>query len=160
MESVMDSMVRITKAEFDGRSLMGKPFLPTIRGMPPGLAASCETYEGYSVWAIALHVLYHKYLTIKLLGGETGLEPFPYEEADWPKPPSNKSAAAWERLLGELETVQAAYVKALVSFDMKRWKEDVPAWNCTVGDVIETMAGHDLYHVVQIRNMGLKGIPA
>jgi hypothetical protein len=155
MDKSLASIVSIAKTEFDGNSLMGKPFLPMVEGLPLGLVKSTETYEGYSVWGIALHVLYHKYSTIKLLGGETGLEPFPYEEADWPKVPADMSEAAWKRLLGELKTVHAAYIKAFENFDMKRWNEEIPAWKCTVGAVLETMAGHDLYHVVQLRNMGL-----
>ncbi len=159
MDKSIEMLVRISRTEFDGPSLLGAAFLPCVRSLPFENLKSTETYEGYSVWAVVLHVLYHKYVTIKLLGGETGLEPFPYEEADWPGVPKRQDRGAWDRLLQELRTVHDFYIRALESSGMARWNDELPQWSCTVGQVLQCMACHDVYHIVQIRNMGLKNLP-
>ena len=51
--------------------------------------------------------------------------------------------------------MHARFIAALGRFPMSRWDELLPAWNCTVGQVLDCMACHDLYHVAQMRNMGL-----
>jgi hypothetical protein len=133
--------------------------LPYLKSLQLEVVRSTETYEGYSVWAVALHVLFHKHATIGLLGGQAGLEPFPYEQTDWPPVPKKQDQASWNRLLEELGTVQDSWLKALEASGMSRWNDDLPEWKCTVGQVLQCIACHDMYHVAQIRNMGLKNLP-
>lgn len=158
MDKAIETLVRITEREWNGRSLMGKPFLPCVRELPLEVARDTATYEGYSAWAVCLHVLYHKWAMLPVMGAEAPKELFPYEEADWPKPAGTQDAA-WSRLLELLEKTHAAYVKALSALPPARLGEEIPAWKCSIGDALETMCLHDIYHVVQIRNMGLKKLP-
>jgi uncharacterized damage-inducible protein DinB len=159
MNRPIEMLLEIAKTEFDGRSLMGTALMPYLRSLPLETVKSTGTCEGYSVWAIALHVLFHKHVTIKLLGGTTGLEPFPYQEADWPQVPARQDDAAWRRLLQELEIVHGQFLKAMEDHGAAKWNQELPQWKCTMGQVLECMACHDLYHVAQIRNMGLKDLP-
>lgn len=159
MERPIEMLVEISKAEFDGPSLMGTAFLPYLKSLPLHTVTTTDTYEKYSVWGVALHVLFHKHATIQLLGGQTGLEPFPYEQADWPPVPKKQDQASWSRLLEELRTVQDSWLKALEASGMSRWDDELPQWKCTVGQVLQCIACHDMYHVAQIRNMGLKNLP-
>jgi hypothetical protein len=138
---------------------MGKPFLPYVKGLPLDVVRSNETYEGYSVWGITLHVLYHKWATLPIMGGAARSELYPYEQADWPKTPAKQEAAAWDALLSNLEKTQAAYLETLMAMKGEKLDEDVAAWKCSVRQALECMAVHDLYHVAQIRNMGLKNLP-
>lgn len=158
MDARLESLVRIASTEFDGPSLMGAAFLPCLASIPFEDVARENTYEGYSVWGVALHVLYHKYAAIKLAGGAVSAAAYPYEEADWPRVPAERTKPAWEKLLAELAAMQAAWLKALGEFPMARWDESIPAWGCTVGQVLDCIALHDLYHVAQIRNMGLQSL--
>lgn len=51
-----------------------------------------------------------------------------------------------------------AWLAALRDFPMSRWDEPIPAWSCTVGQILDCIVLHDLYHVAMIRNMGLKSL--
>lgn len=156
MDGTIETLVRIANTEFSGASLMGSAFLPCIKSMSLEEVKRTDTFEGYSVLGITLHVLYHKYATIRLIQGSQGIPSYKYEEADWPKPPKSLGQASWDSLVSELGTMHEAWIKALKAFPMSRYEELVPAWNCTVGQVLECIACHDMYHVAQIRNMGLQ----
>lgn len=159
MEMAIEVLIDITKTEFDGPSLMGKPFLPYVESLPLDVVRSNETYEGYSVWGITLHVLYHKWATLPIMGGSARPDLYPYEQADWPKMPAKQDAAAWAELLAKLGKTQKAYLETLKAMRSEKLDEDIAAWKCDVRQALECMACHDLYHVVQIRNMGLKNLP-
>lgn len=155
MNQTIESLVRIADTEFAGPSLMGPAFLPCLKSIPAADAASTATYEGYSAWGVALHVLYHKWAAIRLAGWKGRIPAFAYEETDWPPVPADRSQAAWDRLHSELEAMHKTWIEALRAFPMERWDEVIPAWSCTVGQVLDCIALHDLYHIAQVRNMGL-----
>ena len=159
MQKPIEMLAEIANNEFKGPSLHGKALLPCLESLPLATVTSTDTYEKYSVWGIALHALFEKHATIKLLGGKVALDPFPYEEATWPKVPPKQDEAAWKRLLDELRVTHDAFVKALEAQGEAKWTQDLPQWKCTVGQVLQCLATHDLYHVAQIRNMGLKNLP-
>ncbi|MEI6388403.1 MAG: DinB family protein [Spirochaetota bacterium] len=159
MDTTIETLLRMTKTEWDGKSLMGKPLLPTLRDLPLDTVRNVATYEGYSAWGIALHVLYHKWAMLAVMGGAPRPELYPYEQADWPKPPATQDEASWKELLALLEKVHAAYVATLAAMSPAKLGDEIAAWKCSVCDALETMSHHDLYHVVQIRNMGLKNLP-
>jgi hypothetical protein len=54
---------------------------------------------------------------------------------------------------------QGAYLETLKAIKAEKLDEDIAAWRCTVRQALECMAVHDLYHVVRIRNMGLRNLP-
>ncbi|MDA8409334.1 MAG: hypothetical protein M0001_02960 [Treponema sp.] len=159
MDKSIETLLRITKTEWDGRSLMGKAFLPYVKGLPLDTVRSTATYEGYSVWGIALHVLYHKWAMLPIMGGSPRPELYPFEQADWPALPAKQDESAWKELLALLEKAHAAYIETLAAMPASKLGDSIAAWQCTVAEALETMCHHDLYHVVQIRNMGLKNLP-
>jgi hypothetical protein len=159
LDRAIETLGNITKTEFDGPSLMGKPFLPYVRSLPLEVVKNNETYEGYSVWGITLHVLFHKWAMLPILGGNARPELYPYEQADWPRLPARQDSEGWAELLSKLEKTQAAYLETLVAMKPERMADWIEAWKCTVRQAAECMGYHDLYHVVQIRNMGLKNLP-
>lgn len=158
MDQRLETLVRIASTEFDGPSLMGMSFLPCIEAIPFEELTSAATYEGYTAWGVTLHVLYHKWAAITLAGGKAPV--YRYEEADWPSIPSKPDKTAWVALLADLRTMQKAWLAALGAFPMSRWDESIPAWGCTIGQVLDCIALHDLYHAAMIRNMGLKSLKA
>ncbi len=160
MEGTIETLVRIANAEFSGASLMGPAFLPCVTSMSLDAVRSTDTFEGYSVWKIALHVLYHKYAAIRLIDSSRPTPAYRYEETDWPTPPQPLSQSSWESLLVELGAMHKAWIEALGAFPMSRYEELIPAWNCTIGQVLECIACHDMYHVAQIRNMGIRPAPS
>src|SRR5512145_2275367 len=128
MDKAIETLVRITEREWNGTSLMGKPFLAYVKELRLEVVRDTATYEGYSVWAICLHVLYHKWATLPVMGAAAQRELFPYEEADWPKPSGTQDAAAWSRLLDLLERTHGSYVKALSAMSPARLGEEIPTW--------------------------------
>jgi len=156
MDPKLETLIRIASTEFDGPSLMGKAFLPCIKDIPFEDLTSDATYEGYTAWGVALHLLYHKWAAIKLAGSKAPA--YKYEEADWPKLPAKPDKAAWLTLVEDLKAMQKAWLAALGEFPMSRWDESISAWGCTVGQVMDCIALHDLYHSAMIRNMGLKSL--
>lgn len=156
MDKTIETLVRIANREFNGASFMGPAFLPCIKAFDLDTVKKTDTFEGYSVWQIALHVLYHKFAAIQHIGGASAIPKYQYEEVDWPKPKAPMDGVAWNRLIEELESMHQAWIAALTVFPMSRYNEIVPAWNCTIGQILEFVACHDMYHAAQIRNMGLK----
>lgn len=156
MDGRIETLIRIANAEFNGPSLMGQAFFPCIKALSLDMVTRADTFEGYSVWEIALHVLYHKYATIRLIKNSPEIPEYLYEETDWPTPGMKTDKSSWEKLLAEIKAMHETWIKALETFPMSRYNEPIPAWNCTVGQVLECIACHDMYHVAQIRNMGLR----
>jgi len=160
MDRALETLIRMTRREFEGPSLLGAAFLPYVKSLPLEVVRSRESYEGYSVWGIGLHVLFRKWVMLPLLGAGARPELYPYEEKDWPGPSQPEDAEAWAELLGRLEAVQGAYIGALEALRPERLEDRIGAWGCTLGEAAEAMCHHDLYHLVQIRNMGLKNLPS
>jgi hypothetical protein len=94
-----------------------------------------------------------------LMGGDPRPKLYSNEQADWPKTPAKQDEEAWAGLLADLAKIHADYLGILESMNPERMDEEVTAWNRAVRQALECMAVHDLYHVSQIRNMGLKGMP-
>jgi hypothetical protein len=158
MDKVTEVLVELTEAEFDGVSFNGAPLLKTLKALKPEQVRSRETYDGYSVWAITLHLMYWKYFLAKQFGGPAGIDSFPYEEKDWPSVPEDGSEESWEGTLANLEAVHRTYIKALKAFPPERIDEELKEWRVSYGKACAWMATHDTYHVAQIRNMGLEGL--
>jgi hypothetical protein len=152
-------LIAISQSEFYGKSLLGTALLPYLQSLSLEQVTTTATYEGYSVWGIVLHILYHKHVTIRLLQGDHSVGPFPYEQADWPSIPPYPDRDKWKQVLTYLQTIHNTYISTLQTFPIEQLNEVLPPWQCTIGDVIRKITCHDLYHVAQIRNMGIKNLP-
>jgi hypothetical protein len=156
MEEDLKWLIWLTEAEYDGRSFNGPNLVKTLKGLTMAQVTSDETYEGYTVWALVLHLIYWKYVLAKALGAE-GLGEFPYEGKDWPAVPEDRSESAWQRTLELQDEIHAAYIGALKAFPADRLDEEMD-WGCAYGQAVAWMASHDTYHTAMIRNMGLSGL--
>ncbi|MAG14237.1 MAG: hypothetical protein CMN78_06545 [Spirochaetales bacterium] len=155
MDDKVEMLVQITKDEFDGNSFNGPPLIKTLQSLSFEQITSIETYEGYSVWAIVLHLIYWKHTLTAYLGGSPGVDPFPYEEKDWPGPPESPTPEAWEKTMEHLRGAHEHYLSALKKRSAESLNDEIADWKCNVAKAVSWMATHDLYHVAQIRNMGV-----
>jgi hypothetical protein len=155
MNSDLRVIIDITEKEYHSGSFNG----PSLRTMLDGLTleevTSTDTYEGYSVWGIVLHLLNWKYELAAWLDAP-GLPDYPYPKANWPALPENPSQEAWNETLAVMDVVHAAYIAALRDLPPGKLEEKMESWGCAWAEGITWMATHDTYHIAQIRNMGLK----
>ena len=146
----------IADREFDGRSYNGPSFMVTLRAASIDQVTSTETLEGYSIYGVALHVLYCKYQMMLALGVDP--EPFPFEEVDFPPVPADADVASWERLLELLSDYHARINTAAAALGPDELDVVFPLWRTTRRDLLLWYVTHDTYHTAQIRNMGVPGL--
>ena len=156
MDIPRDYLVWIADTEFKGKSFNGPSLVETLRSLSAEEATSTETYEGYSAWAVALHVLYFKYMIGKELGAT--LPAYGYEENGWPALPEDRSQAAYEAMIGELEAFHAAVMDAFGKASVEKLESPMPGWKIPLGNAFAWLAAHDTNHNTQIRNMGLASL--
>lgn len=156
MKTSLSLLIWLTESEYNGGSFNGPNLIKTLKSLTMEQVTTEETYEGYAVWGIVLHLMQWKHFLARELGDAT-LGDFPYEGENWPALPEERSEAAWFRTLSEQDEIHEAYMAALRAFPEKRLGEKM-VWGCAFGEAIAWMATHDTYHIAQIRNMGLKDL--
>ena len=156
MNEIGQVLAEIADREFDGTAYNGPSFMATLRALPLDQVLSTETLEGFSVFAIALHVLYYKHFVLTFLGAD--VEPFPYEKTGWPAVPAEADQESWTEVLDRMKHYHALLGKAIREISPSALEEVVPAWRITKRDALLWYVTHDVYHVAQIRNMGVPGL--
>ena len=153
MEISQHLLATLSNQECLTGSLNNVSLLETLRSLSPEEAASKDTYEGYTAWGMALHVLYYKHLVAVELGAE--VPPYEYEKTDYPELTSSPSQAGWEKLVEEIEQTHRGLIVALEKAKPERLADSYEAWEMPLGEAIGWIISHDTYHNAQIRNMGL-----
>ena len=156
METSLSLFVWLTEAEYNGGSFNGPNLVKTLRSLTMEQVMTEETYEGYSVWGIVLHLMHWKHFIARVLGDLT-LDDFAFEGENWPALPEDRTEDAWLQTLAGQDEIHTAYIAALSAFPAERLGEAME-WGCSFGEAIAWMTTHDTYHIAQIRNMGLKGL--
>ncbi len=155
MSSDLALIINLTEREYNGMSFNAPPLRKMLDKLTLDEVTSTDTYEGYSVWGIVLHLMNWKYQLAVWLNAP-GLPDFPYDKANWPALPEDRSQAAWEQTLTVMDAIHAAYIATLRTLPPGKLEENIEAWGCSWADGIVWMSTHDTYHIAQIRNMGLK----
>lgn len=155
MNSDLAMIIDLTEREYHGISFNAPPLRKMLDGLTLDEVISTATYEGYSVWGIVLHLMYWKYQLATWLGAP-GLPDYPYEKANWPALPEDRSQEAWKQTLATMDGIHTAYISVLRTLPAGKLDEKIEAWGCSWADGIGWMSTHDTYHIAQIRNMGLK----
>lgn len=156
MDARISLLSAMTKTEFDGTSFNGPSLVKTLVDLEFDQVASPSTQGGYTVWGIVLHLIYWQDYLTRELGGESGFQEFPYEQTDWPAIPDDKTDEAWQAVLSNQMIAHTTYIATLEDFPSTSLTDDLPAWKCSYLKAVSWMATHDLFHAVQIRNMGIK----
>ena len=158
MSTTIETLAALTEAEYDGASFNGAPLRKTLSGLTLEQATTTDTFEGYSVCGIVLHLLYWKHTLSKLLGGTGAFPEFPYEEKDWPAVPDDVTEAWWASLLSNLDQAHRDYTATLRGLAEARLDDQIEEWKCSRRQACAWMSSHDTYHLAQIRNMGVSDL--
>ena len=149
-------MAWLAETEFAGRSFNGPSLIETLRSLSVEEALSTDTYEGYSAWGVALHVLYFKYKIGKELGAR--LPEYVYQENGWPKLPDRTDGKSYAAMIDELQAFHNAVMDAYRDATDEMLAAEMPGWKVPLGNAFAWLVSHDTNHNTQIRNMGLPSL--
>lgn len=149
-------MIWLADAEFAGPSMNGPSLVETLRSLSAQEAASTDTYEGYSAWGVALHVLFFKYK----IGGQLGanLPAYDHDENGWPSLPDDLGEANYKAMIDELEAFHRPTVAAFKAAGSEKLEERFAPMKTSLGNAFAWLVAHDANHNAQIRNMGLPSL--
>jgi len=138
--------------EWQGPSFNGRSLREELLAHPAAAAATDRNLEEYTVWGVALHV--HRYKETMLAHLE-GREPrLPYGDEDFPPVPAGGlTEPLWLEAIGLMDETHQALVDRARTLDEAFLASVYPPWEITWGQTFAWAAGHDSYHVAQIRNM-------
>lgn len=140
------------KMSWHGTNLRG-----SIRGLTARQAAWRPAPDRHSIWEIAVHCAYWKYIVRRrILGEKKGS--FPLRGSNWFSRPTKLTEREWHEDIELLETCHAAMREAIARLK-PRDLNVVPRGNkYNNAFTITGIASHDLYHAGQIQL--LKRLPA
>ena len=156
MDIGMQLLVDLANQECIKGSMNGPSLIETLRSLSPSEASSKDTYEGFSACSVALHVLYLKHMVSKALGAT--VPPYEYDETDFPEISGELTQQAWDKVIGEIETVHNALADELSRATSESLEKTFAAWKMPIGGAVAWLVAHDTAHNAQIRNMGLPSL--
>ena len=135
---------------YDRRSWHG----PNLRGSLRGISAQDAAWRpiggAHSVWEIAVHAAYWKYIVLRALtGGKRGA--FGRRGSNWFALPSDPAEADWKADLALLEATHRALRGAIRRVDARTLERPIPGKKTSRAELISGVAAHDLYHAGQIQ---------
>ena len=123
-----------------------------LKGLPASVAHRHVVRGRHSIWELALHTAYWKYLVLRRITGDESLV-FPRPGANFPSVPTRAGEQEWQadlRLLDRQHTLLRAAVAAFPPIRLSRRRPRAP-W--TFAEEIQGAAAHDLYHAGQMMMM-------
>ncbi len=147
--SAVDMLVALLDEGYDRRSWHGPNLRSSLRGIRPELACWRPGGDRHSIWELAAHAAYWKYVVRRRVRGEKRGR-FPLTGSNFFPVPEPADASAWKGCLALLADEHAKLrqtVTALRDHDLVRTlgKDE------TVASLVRGAAAHDLYHAGQIR---------
>jgi len=161
MPTLRAQLITQSEEAFRGNAWHGPSVWPTLTKLHWEEALAPSPFEGYTAWGVVLHMAYWKHLaTVRLAKASGGAVSSPGRlfrgPADWPLVPDPASGPGWLEDLVQLDLVHRRWVAALEAFPDDLWDQAVNARGRTVASTAFGVPAHDLYHIAQIRNMGVK----
>jgi DinB family protein len=136
----VDLLLRILDEAFSKRAWHGPNLMQSLRGVKPAEAVRRPGPKRHSIWELALHAAYWKYVVRrKLLGLRRGS--FERAPSNFPSVPSPATERAWRRDIEFLKREHALLLEAV-----GQAKLDPRSTRLAYGAAL-----HDVYHAGQIR---------
>jgi hypothetical protein len=135
---------------FDRKAWHGTTLRGSLRGVATAQARWRPSPRRHSVWDLALHAAYWKYVTRRALTGERRGS-FPRPGSNWPRPPRRASDAAWAADVALLVEEHRLLRDAVAAFSAARLDRRPAGAKWTFAELIAGVAAHDIYHTGQIQ---------
>lgn len=136
---------------FGGRSWHGTTLTGALRGVTPARALWRPRRNRHSIWELALHAAYWKYVVRCRMTGTRPPEGFPRAPSNWPAAPARPDARQWRADLRLLKQMHAELRAAVAALPPRRLRARSPAGTWSYAELIYGVAAHDLYHTGQIQ---------
>ncbi len=149
-----NALVTALEAAHAGEPWHGPSRADVLTGITPAQAAWRPAPDAHGIWDLVLHM---RSWTREVLRRAQGAVPGVPDDGDWPAPPATPTAAAWRDALASLDAAHqelAAFVRAQrqerLDARVKDRPGQAPGTAITVGEMIRSLAEHDIYHTGQV----------
>jgi uncharacterized damage-inducible protein DinB len=164
MENGFEKLVFYADQEFNGtiyhgHAFNGKSLIATLGSIKAKEAGSFDTYEGYTVSEIALHLAYCKYRVAREILGDDKVEKYPFPiglEGFFDI--ENIDEGKWKSVIEYLKKIHEITMSAIKEVDSSRLENQIKEWDMSLDQAIIWICNHDTYHLAQIRNMNVPGM--
>jgi hypothetical protein len=142
-------LIQAMDSAFLKRGWHGPVLRNVLKDLPARVARRRPIRGRHSIWELALHTAYWKYVVRRRVTGDESLT-FPRTGANFPVVPPRGGEKEWQadlRLLDEQHRLLRAAVAAVPPARLARKRPRAP-W--TLAEEIQGAASHDLYHAGQM----------
>lgn len=144
-------LIEVLDSAFAGTGWHGTTLSGALRGVTAADALRRPGRGRHSIWELALHAAYWKYVVRRRIMGDTSRGGFPRGPSNWPAPPARPTAAAWRDDVRLLKRMHAELKAAVRALPPRKLAARTPTGRWTIAQMIHGVAGHDLYHTGQIQ---------
>lgn len=131
------------------RGWHGPVLRAVVRDLPATVARHHPVRGRHSIWELALHTAYWKYIVRRRITGDESLI-FPRTGANFPAVPAGGGKKEWQADLRVLDQQHRLLCDAVASFPPTRLGRKRPRAPWTYAEEIQGAAAHDLYHAGQM----------
>ncbi|MGH7129787.1 MAG: DinB family protein [Planctomycetaceae bacterium] len=143
-------LIRILDEAFDRAGWHGPTLLNALRGVSAADAVWRPAPERHSIWELALHTAYWKYVVRRrLIGAPRGS--FPRKPSNFPALPESPDDAAWAADVALLREEHQRLREAITTFPPLALDTKPAKSKWTNAAHIYGVAAHDVYHAGQIQ---------
>jgi hypothetical protein len=142
-------LVQGLDAAYLKRGWHGPVLRAVLKGIPAEVAHRYPISGRHSIWELALHTAYWKFIVRRRITGDDELT-FPRPGANFPTTPIHPSDRDWASDLRLLDVQHDLLREAVLHFPASRLgrKRSKATW--TYAEEIQGAAAHDLYHAGQM----------
>jgi uncharacterized damage-inducible protein DinB len=164
MENDFEKLAFYANQEFNGtlyhgHAFNGKSLIVTLESIKAKEAGSFDTYEGYTVSEIVLHLAYCKYRVAREILGDDKIEKYPFPiglEGFYDI--ENIDDEKWKSIIQYLKKIHEITMSAIKEVDSSKLENQIEEWDMSLDQAIIWVCNHDTYHLAQIRNMNVPGM--
>jgi uncharacterized damage-inducible protein DinB len=147
-DETTEILLHLLAQSYDQKAWHGPNLRSSLRGLTAAEAAWTPGPQRHSIWELALHCAYWKYVVVrKLEGGKRGS--FARSPSNFPRLPEPADARAWKEDLSFLDETHRGLLES-VRKALSAHARD-PGSRARLRRLIEGVASHDVYHAGQIR---------
>jgi len=138
-------LIQALDAAYLKRGWHGPVLRAVLKDLPAAVARRHPVRGRHSIWELALHTGYWKYIARRRITGDESLI-FPRPGANFPKVPARGGEQEWRADLRLLDEQHRLLRDAVTALSPARLGRKRPGARWTYAEEIQGVAAHDLYH--------------